>query len=192
MTRIQRSRKTFVLMLAACLLAACEHKPAAPGDVVRASNEAVLQCSVDTDCMLNRVCDGGQCKLATGTSSASMGAQPGAAIEAMVAARRKAGEICLFNNAQILERHYVANLTYEGARLPGCEAETAQYYKLTSALGARTYTLTVTPLGEDRIQYRSRRKPMSGWSFVPRPCDAGCDVANRRNDYDGHGLDYNA
>ena len=65
----------------------------------------------------------------------------------MVAARRKAGEICLFNNAQILERHYVANLTYEGARLPGCEAETAQYYKLTSALGARTYTLTVTPLG---------------------------------------------
>lgn len=56
------------LLLGTAALTACEHKPAA-GEVVHASNEAVLQCSVDTDCMINRVCDGGQCKMPSGTTA---------------------------------------------------------------------------------------------------------------------------
>ena len=57
------------LLLGAAALAACEHKPAAPGEMVRASNEAVQQCSVDTDCMINRVFDGGQCKMRSDTAA---------------------------------------------------------------------------------------------------------------------------
>lgn len=56
------------LLLGTAALTACEHKPAAD-EVVHASNEAVLQCSVDTDCMINRVCDGGQCKMRSGTTA---------------------------------------------------------------------------------------------------------------------------
>lgn len=51
------------LLFGAAVLVACERKPASPGEVVNTSSEAVLQCSVDTDCMINRVCDGGQCKV---------------------------------------------------------------------------------------------------------------------------------
>lgn len=49
------------LLLGTAALAACERKPAAPGEAVYASNQAVLQCSADTDCMINRVCSNGQC-----------------------------------------------------------------------------------------------------------------------------------
>lgn len=49
------------LALASALLAVgCNRQS---GDAGFAGQDAVLQCSVDTDCMLNRVCDGGRCKL---------------------------------------------------------------------------------------------------------------------------------
>ncbi len=44
------------LLLAAAALAGCDSKSAP-------THAVVLQCRVDTDCMLNRVCDGGQCKM---------------------------------------------------------------------------------------------------------------------------------
>jgi len=53
------------LLLGATALAACERsEPAAAGENVHASDEAVLQCSVDTDCMTNRICNNGQCSFA--------------------------------------------------------------------------------------------------------------------------------
>lgn len=50
-------------LMCVTMLTACDHQPAGPGQIVRASSDAVLQCSVDTDCMFNRACDSGQCRV---------------------------------------------------------------------------------------------------------------------------------
>jgi hypothetical protein len=53
------------LLVGAAALGACNHgKPPVPGAAVDASNEAVLQCSVDVACMTNRICENGQCRFA--------------------------------------------------------------------------------------------------------------------------------
>ncbi len=52
------------LVLGVAGLVACDKLPAKRGgNAASAGSDAVLQCSVDTYCMINRACDGGQCKL---------------------------------------------------------------------------------------------------------------------------------
>ncbi|MBP8647662.1 MAG: DUF4384 domain-containing protein [Thermomonas sp.] len=61
---MQLSGRWVGLLLVASALAACDKLPTnLDGDSTSSGADAVLQCSVDTDCMINRVCDGGQCKV---------------------------------------------------------------------------------------------------------------------------------
>ena len=61
---MQLSDRWVGLLLVASALTACDKLPASiGGDAARASPDALLQCSVDTDCMINRVCEGGHCKV---------------------------------------------------------------------------------------------------------------------------------
>ena len=63
---------------------------------------------------------------------------------------RGAAKACLSEYAQFMERYYTTNLTYVGAvPSPGCRLESGmnqRYTFTTSNLGAKTYTLTATPI----------------------------------------------
>jgi type IV pilus assembly protein PilE len=68
--------------------------------------------------------------------------------------RRAAGGACATAAAQQMERYYTTQLTYVGAPAGSvldniCDPETLDYYTIgTANVGARTYTVTATPIGK--------------------------------------------
>jgi len=69
----------------------------------------------------------------------------------IVKTRRSAGEACLLEQAQFMERYYTTNMKYSGAALPGtgCAAELAEHYAFAFEAGpaATTYTIAANPQG---------------------------------------------
>ena len=66
--------------------------------------------------------------------------------------RRAAGAACAAAAAQQMERFYTTALAYNAAGSPAafaCDSDTSPYYSVTtSAAGAKTYTISATPIGE--------------------------------------------
>lgn len=66
--------------------------------------------------------------------------------------RRAAGTACLLQAAQQMERFYTTQLAYNAAGSPAafaCDGDTADFYTIApGAVGARTYTLSATPIGK--------------------------------------------
>ncbi|MBS0230394.1 MAG: prepilin-type N-terminal cleavage/methylation domain-containing protein [Proteobacteria bacterium] len=64
--------------------------------------------------------------------------------------RRTAGEACALAAAQQMERYYTAKLTYDpGPASFTCDPDATKYYSVASSnLGAKTYTITITPIGQ--------------------------------------------
>lgn len=63
--------------------------------------------------------------------------------------RRNMAQACLLENAQVLERIYTANLSYEEAEDPSCSDDVLAFYDvaLASPPTNLTFTLTATPKG---------------------------------------------
>jgi uncharacterized protein len=62
--RTTTARFLLALVFASQLPGCDRSEPAVAGNPVLASDEAVLQCSTESDCMANRLCDAGQCRFA--------------------------------------------------------------------------------------------------------------------------------
>jgi len=68
--------------------------------------------------------------------------------------RRAAGGACVTAAAQQMERYYTTELTYVGAPAGSvldniCDPETLDFYTIgTANVGARTYTVTASPTGQ--------------------------------------------
>lgn len=69
----------------------------------------------------------------------------------IVKTRRSAGEACLMEQAQFMERYYTTNMGYTGAVPPAtaCTTELSAHYSFGFSAGpaAATYTLAATPQG---------------------------------------------
>ncbi|WP_045737145.1 type IV pilin protein [Xanthomonas sp. MUS 060] len=66
----------------------------------------------------------------------------------IVKSRRAAAEVCLQQNAQLMERYYTANMTYIGAPSPANACpDLANFYTINYAVQptARLFTLSATP-----------------------------------------------
>lgn len=67
-------------------------------------------------------------------------------------ARRSAGAACAAAAAQQMERFYTTTLAYNAAGSPttfACDSDTTSYYTVTrTAVGAKTYTISATPIGK--------------------------------------------
>lgn len=63
--------------------------------------------------------------------------------------RRAAGAACATMVAQQMERWYTANLTYVGAAADTttCRDSALDFYSIGTVTGARTYTVTASPIG---------------------------------------------
>lgn len=63
--------------------------------------------------------------------------------------RRAAGGACATAVAQQMERFYTVNLTYTGAvaNTATCQDSALDFYNVAAVVGARTYTVTATPIG---------------------------------------------
>lgn len=66
--------------------------------------------------------------------------------------RRAAAQGCLAEMASALERRYTAQMSYTNVAgavpVPACSADVSQFYTMSSALAASTFTVTATPTGK--------------------------------------------
>lgn len=68
---------------------------------------------------------------------------------AMIKARRSAGQGCLTEEAQRMERYYTVNMSYKDAPAPTCGNDVSPHYKISfvGTPDASGYVLQIEPLG---------------------------------------------
>jgi len=67
--------------------------------------------------------------------------------EQVIKSRRSAATVCMQEAAQLTERFYSVNLSYQGAPDPSCDATVSQFYAVTFAAAptARAFTIRAVP-----------------------------------------------